>query len=631
MKVKGLRNQEQKSKEHSTDRPGLFGINYIMPFIRPYGRKTVIMLFLGFLSSLADTIFPLFNRYALNHFIPEQSLRGFPVFILLYVILLALQTVTNYVSFYMCFDIEASIARDMRNSAFDHIQTLSFGYFNHNSVGYVLARTMSDTSKIGEMVSWKLMIFMWSSSYFVCAAAVMLMIHPGLALAVLILVPPTALLIRFFTGRLVSLNRRIREQNALITGGFNEGLAGAAQVRSLAIEDVRIREFREDTAHMRKLSVRSAHYSALFTSIVTLMSSAALAMVLWRGGLLSMQGLMRIGTLSVFMSYALGLMDPVQTMVDMLSQMTMTQTNIERLHDLLTTQSDVVDSPDVIEKYGDSYNPRRENWEPLRGDVEFRDVTFRYPDGEELVLEHFNLMVRQGTSVAIVGETGAGKSTLVNLVCRFYEPTKGQVLIDGRDARERSQLWLHSNIGYVLQTPHLFSGTIRENLRYGRPEATDEEIWQALRMVSADGVVRSMEKGLDSEVGEGGGRLSTGEKQLLSFARAMIKDPRILILDEATSSVDTVTEKQIQQAVAAVIRGRTSFVIAHRLSTITGSDLILAVQDGKIVEQGTHRQLMRKKGYYYSLYSRQYEEFAVKETLDGRAFTEDGNQDRIKL
>ena len=457
----------------------------------------------------------------------------------------------------------------------------------------------------------------------------MLMIHPGLALAVLILVPPTALLIRFFTGRLVSLNRRIREQNALITGGFNEGLAGAAQVRSLAIEDVRIREFREDTAHMRKLSVRSAHYSALFTSIVTLMSSAALAMVLWRGGLLSMQGLMRIGTLSVFMSYALGLMDPVQTMVDMLSQMTMTQTNIERLHDLLMTQSDVVDSPEVIEKYGDSYNPRRENWEPLRGDVEFRDVTFRYPDGEELVLEHFNLMVRQGTSVAIVGETGAGKSTLVNLVCRFYEPTKGQVLIDGRDARERSQLWLHSNIGYVLQTPHLFSGTIRENLRYGRPEATDEEIWQALRMVSADGVVRSMEKGLDSEVGEGGGRLSTGEKQLLSFARAMIKDPRILILDEATSSVDTVTEKQIQQAVAAVIRGRTSFVIAHRLSTITGSDLILAVQDGKIVEQGTHRQLMRKKGYYYSLYSRQYEEFAVKETLDGRAFTEDGNQDRI--
>ena len=305
-------------------------------------------------------------------------------------------------------------------------------------------------------------------------------------------------------------------------------------------------------------------------------------------------------------------------MVDMLSQMTMTQTNIERLHDLLMTQSDVVDSPDVIEKYGDSYNPRRENWEPLRGDVEFRDVTFRYPDGEELVLEHFNLLVRQGTSVAIVGETGAGKSTLVNLVCRFYEPTKGQVLIDGRDARERSQLWLHSNIGYVLQTPHLFSGTIRENLRYGRPEATDEEIWQALRMVSADGVVRSMEKGLDSEVGEGGGRLSTGEKQLLSFARAMIKDPRILILDEATSSVDTVTEKRIQQAVAAVIRGRTSFVIAHRLSTITGSDLILAVQDGRIVEQGTHRQLMRKKGYYYSLYNRQYEELAVRETLDGR-------------
>ena len=232
------------------------------------------------------------------------------------------------------------------------------------------------------------------------------------------------------------------------------------------------------------------------------------------------------------------------------------------------------------------------------------------------MLEHFNLKVPQGKNVAIVGETGAGKSTLVNLACRFYEPTEGQVLIDGRDARERSQLWLHSKIGYVLQTPYLFSGTVRDNLRYGKPDATDEEILEALRLASADFVVNRMEKGLDSEVGEGGDMLSTGEKQLLSIARAILADPRILVLDEATSSVDTLTERAIQDAIAAVIRGRTSFVIAHRLSTIIGADVILAVRDGKILEQGTHSELMEKKGYYYLLYTRQYEETASHRAVD---------------
>jgi len=268
----------------------------------------------------------------------------------------------------------------------------------------------------------------------------------------------------------------------------------------------------------------------------------------------------------------------------------------------------VADSPEVIEKYGDTFHPKRENWEELHGDVEFKDVSFKYPDGEEYVLEHFNLKVPRGTNIAVVGETGAGKSTLVNLVCRFFEPTEGRILIDGRDARERSQLWLHSNIGYVLQSPHLFAGTVRDNLRYGKPDATDEEIMEALRLVSADEVLAKMDKGLDSDVGEGGEMLSTGEKQLFSFARAILADPRILVLDEATSSIDTVTEKAIQNAIETVIRGRTSFVIAHRLSTIVDADVILVVKDGKIIGQGTHRELMKQRGYYYKLYTKQYEE-----------------------
>ena len=231
--------------------------------------------------------------------------------------------------------------------------------------------------------------------------------------------------------------------------------------------------------------------------------------------------------------------------------------------------------------------------------------------GDTQILFDINLEVKKGEIFAIVGHSGAGKSTLVNLVCRFFEPTRGQVLIDGRDVRERSQLWLHSNIGYVLQTPHLFSGTVRDNLRYGKPDATDEEIMRALDLVSAKFVIEKMEKGLDSDVGEGGGMLSTGEKQLLSFARAILADPRILVLDEATASIDTLTEKAIQDAIDTVIKGRTSFVIAHRLSTIVNADVILVVRDGKIIERGTHSELMKQKGYYYELYTRQYEEMVV--------------------
>ena len=339
-----------------------------------------------------------------------------------------------------------------------------------------------------------------------------------------------------------------------------------------------------------------------------MMSSIVLALILGQGGMLTREALMRIGTLSVFMSYALEMLEPMQNIIETISAFSAIQVNIERLTRLLAEQSDVADSPQVVERYGDTFHPKKENWEALQGDVEFRDVSFRYPDGEEYVLEHFNLKVPRGTNIAIVGETGAGKSTLVNLVCRFYEPTKGQVLIDGRDARERSQLWLHSNIGYVLQSPHLFSGTVRDNLRYGKPDATDEEILEALRIVSAQDVLAKMDKGLDSDVGEGGELLSTGEKQLFSFARAILADPKILVLDEATSSIDTVTEKKIQNAIAILIRGRTSFVIAHRLSTIVDADVILVVRDGRIIGKGTHEELMRERGYYYELYRRQYEE-----------------------
>ncbi|MEZ3470133.1 MAG: ABC transporter ATP-binding protein/permease, partial [Schaedlerella sp.] len=364
------------------------------------------------------------------------------------------------------------------------------------------------------------------------------------------------------------------------------------------------------TLEMQRESGRSEKLNAVYIPAILLFSSVAAAVVLARGGVMVQEEIMRLGTLSVFISYAVIIFEPIQQLARLLADLISCQANIERVTDLLEQKPNVVDRADVIQKYGDAFSPKQENWERIKGDIVFEDVSFMYPDGKEYVLERFNLHVPAGMNVAIVGETGAGKSTLVNLMGRFFEPTSGRILIDGVDYRERSQLWLHSQIGYVLQNPHLFSGTVRENIRYGRLSATDAEIEEAARNVSADQVVMKLEKGYESDVGEGGGKLSTGEKQLISFARAILADPAIFVLDEATSSIDTQTEQLIQQATGKLLKGHTSFIIAHRLSTIRQADLILVVKDGKIIERGTHRELLEERGYYYELYSRQFEEEA---------------------
>ncbi len=596
-----------------------FGINKLLPYLKPYRRIIFCMIFLGLTGGLVDIVLPLFQRYALNQFIAAGTLTTLGSFIAVYIMVLAFQVVANTSSAYQACQIEMYVGRDMKRASFDHLQTLAFSYYNQNSVGYIHARVMSDTNRIGSLVSWGLMDGIWNMSYILGAVVVMLTINFKLALWVLAIVPLTALAAAFFQKKLVLLNRRIREINSQITGNFNEGITGAKTTKTLVIEEKMEQDFDETTAEMKRTSVHAMHYRALFSSMISFSSSIALAVVLWRGGIITLQGVIEIGTLSVFMSYALGLMEPVQWIVRAVSDLITVQVNVERFTRLMETESDVRDTPEVVARYGDSFEPLRKNWEPLHGDITFEDVSFKYPDGDEYVLEHFDLHVPQGTNVAIVGETGAGKSTLVNLVCRFFEPTSGRILIDGKDARERSQLWLHSNIGYVLQTPHLFSGTVLENLRYGNPDATMEQIEAAVKSVSADAVIARMDKGYDSDVGEGGDLLSTGEKQLLSFARAILADPRIFVLDEATSSIDTVTEKLIQDAIEHLMKGRTSFVIAHRLSTIRQADVILVVHDGKIVEQGTHSELIAKKGAYYNLYTRQFQEEAVEDAFERKA------------
>jgi len=588
----------------------LFGIPRILPFAKPYKKQFIGLVTAQILCSISDVLRPVLQKFALDHFVRESTLDGVVPFALVYVLLIVVTAIISYFGVKGCLATEVSMDRDMRDKAFAHLQELSFDYYNQNSVGYIHARVMSDTSRIGELFTWQLFDGTYFALYVIGAAVVMLGIDVKLTGLVFLVVPVIIVLFAFFQGRLFDLHHQIREINSTITGNFNEGITGAKTIKSLAIEDKTDEEFMKETSHMKRKVMQSARTYGAFSMITNMASSCALALVLWKGGILAAD---QVGTFSLFMSYAQDLMEPVRWLVEVLALLVQAQVNIGRFTDLLNLKPTVTDSEEVIAKYGDCFDPKTENWEPIRGDIEFEHVDFKYPDGDEYILEDFNLKIPFGTNVAIVGETGAGKSTLANLICRFYEPTRGRLLIDGRDAKDRSQLWLHSALGYVLQAPHLFSGTIRDNMVYGKPDATDEEIDRAIRLVSLGSVLDKLEKGMETDVGEGGDLLSTGEKQLISFARAIIADPKIVVLDEATASVDTLTEQKIQAAIDQVIKGRTSIVIAHRLSTVKNADIILVVDDGKIVEQGRHEELLAKKGYYYTLWMRQYEDAAISE------------------
>ena len=590
-----------------------FGIGQIIPFLKKYKKKAIIMIILGFIGSGIDIIWPIYNSYVLDNYVNKQTIKGIGWFVVAYIATAALSSLVNYISCSYAMQIEVNVNKDLRNTVFKHLQTLSFSFFNQNSVGYIHSRVMSDTSRIGTLISWSLMDSVWHLSYLLGVIVVMFAVNAKLTLLITIIIPVIVILFSVFQESLIKINREVREINSQITGDLNEAITGAKTIKSLVIEDKMFNDFEKDTSQMKRKAVHAARIRGAFQITLNMASSLALSIVLWKGGYLAAED---VGTFSLFMTYAEGMMEPVRWIIDAVSDLITTQVNIERYAKILNTASDVVDSENILNLYGDIFNPKKEAWEEIKGDIEFRDVSFKYPDGEDYVLEHFDLKIPYGTNIAIVGETGAGKSTLANLICRFYEPTSGKILLDGKDLRERSQLWLHSSIGFVQQTPHLFSGSIRDNLLYGNPYADEKDINDALELVSAKELVDSLSKGLDTDIGEGGDTLSTGEKQLIAFARAIISNPKILILDEATANIDTVIEQKIQTAIDKIISGRTSIVIAHRLSTVKNADIILVVKDGKIIESGNHKELIKTKGYYYNLYTKQYEDEATNALLE---------------
>ncbi|MBN1412599.1 MAG: ABC transporter ATP-binding protein [Spirochaetales bacterium] len=561
----------------------------------PHWKLAVVFLALITVVSVQDSVFTYISMLILDTGVIAKSLQRVTELLTVYFSLSLLQAACVF-GFILCAGfLGEKIQAGLRGNLFDHLQNLSFSYFDRTPLGWIMSRVTSDSRKIADLVTWGLLDLTWSVLNIVTTMVFMFIINWRLALIVITIIPVMILVAVYFQKKILSQYRIVRRTNSELTGSYNEAITGIRVIKAMGRENECLKEFESISGRMYGASYRAAWLSSLFLPIIQIIGSLALGAIIYFGGIQQMEGGMTLGGIQAFISYIWFMLWPIQQMARVWASMQNSLASAERIFNLLDMKPEIENTPGAV-------NPGS-----IRGDIVMDSIGFYY-DKEKAILTDFNLTIRQGETVAIVGPTGAGKSTIINLICRFYEPTEGRILINGTDYRQFTLHGLQSRIGIVLQTPHLFSGSIRENIRYGKLDATDEEVEAAAKISKAHEFITKLENGYDEDVGEGGNLLSVGQKQLVSLARAVLGNPDIFIMDEATSSIDTLTESLIQEGLNALTSERTSIIIAHRLSTIRHADRILVLSKGKIIEDGDHEKLMSLKGRYYNLYTRQYQD-----------------------
>jgi len=573
-------------------------VRRLVRLLRPYTLWVAGFLTTVLMVSGLDSYFTYLSKRMVDEGITAGNWDVLVQIVEQYAALVVIQAGAVFVFIYLAGLLGERIRYDLRQRLFNHLQALSLTYYNRMPVGWIISRVTSDTDRVAELVTWGLLDVTWSSFNIITALFFMWQISGQLTLIVMAIVPVIIIVAIYFQRRIIVQYREVRKVNSKITGAYNETITGVRVIKALDREQTNLREFGKLTGEMYRAGYRAAWYSALFLPTVQLISSLAIASIVTYAGVTASSDGLSVGGMYAFISYVLFMVWPVQEMARVFAEMQQAIASGERIFSLIDAVPDIVDKPAAHDV------------ENLGGDIIFDQVNFQYEAGKP-ILSDFNLHVKHGETIALVGPTGGGKSTIVNLLCRFFEPTGGRIVLSGHDYTDLTQHAIQSRIGMVLQTPHLFSGTIRENIRYGRLDANDEEVEAAAKLAGAHVFVKELEKGYEEQVGEGGVLLSTGQKQLLSLARAVLAQPDIFIMDEATASVDTLTESLIQQGMDTLMRECTSFVIAHRLSTIRNATRILVIEDGRIKEMGTHRELLKLGGHYHRLYTQQFRQEVV--------------------
>lgn len=560
----------------------------LIKFYKIEYKKLYMLMFVVVISGLLQAVVPLSIKLLTDDFITKQNLRGFIIAGLSFFSLVVISTLAIYSFYVFGGKLEYQVSKDIRKSVFEKIEKFSITNIKKYEIGELISRLTSDVQKLSEVFSWGVMDACHSIIVLLFSIAIMLYLSFTLTVMLFLMLPIIYIVTLLFQKNILKFQRKVRDYNSKIIRSYTESLSYIKTIKALGIEEKKKKEFVVFNNKYRKYNLKSILISAIFVPTVMFIASIGVGFAFNFSSISVMKNIMTYGAFLSFLTYSFQIFEPFKMLAQIFADLKSAQASAERVFQILYEDDEIIEGLETDINFD--------------GNIKFENVSFHYFDDDKLVLKDFNFEIKNGQSVAFIGSTGSGKSTIVNLICKFYDPTSGDIFLDGINYKNIDKTCLYNNLGYVLQQPQLFSISIKENIKFGNENATDEEIMEICNLLGIDEFISKLPDGIDTVIGESGYNISSGQKQLISFARALIKNPKLLILDEATSSIDTETEKFIQNKMKDILSGKTSIIVAHRLSTIKHCDKIVLIEKGNILEQGTHTELLDKKGIYYKMY-----------------------------